>query len=1249
MRILAIRGKNLASLAGEFALCFQEKPLDRAGLFTICGPTGAGKSTLLDALCLALYDQTPRLYHATGRNVNLPDVGADTLTPQDSRNLLRRGAGDGFAEVDFIGNDGHGYRARWSVRRARGKANGRLQSTEMLLHRLDDQGQPIERIGGVKTEVGNAIRERIGLDFAQFTRAVLLAQNEFAAFLKAKDDERAELLETLTGLDIYTSLSIRAFERAKTEQQALEELQRQCAGQQPLDEDARTTLEQALRDARATVSALLQRKAELESQQRWHQRWQELQQQEQQAMAGERAAHARYEAAAPQRQYLDQVEAVQDARPLSETLDRATVELEQSQRAVQASTQQRDAMHQQQELAKTHRDQAAQALAASEQQRLDARADLERARNLDSEIKALAPGYEAAQQELRQAEQAVKVAQQALATRQAERQQRDQQMQTTRDWLAKYQPLRLLAEDWPRWDVLLSQAARLHSDLQAAQQRAHASQQEALQTGQALDQANAHCTQAEAALAAAEAQLQSTQAKLAGFDDEALAVQRQTVQQRADQLATAQRLWEKLDAARTQQRRLDDEQRARREQCAQAESALQQLAAEQPVVQARLEQAGKALRLAEIACADTVENLREHLQPGSPCPVCGATAHPYAAGSAPSRTLLATLDADVRQYREQLHQVHARQAAQQTQHDHAHQRLAVLDQEQALLHTDVQRYQADWDAQPLALELHACATTDAPRWLAEQQQQARQALDELTQQENTQRQLTRQRADAQKSRDQAQRQHLAARDTLNTVRIAHERATQAVHSATQQQEDCTRQRAERLDALNAAFAGHDWRPLWQADPNQFHAQRRQRVEEWQRQSTALEQQQQRLGALDIEISAQITSVADKLAVQQRIAAHFQQLERELHGRRQQRQALFGGLALTRVEGRLDQAIQDARVMLQQCEQRLQQAIQHRISADTTLQREQETLAMRQQAMEQATTALQHWLAAFNICHADRLLDSGALHTLLAHDSTWLRTQRESLQDLAQAVSQQEAVLRERQAQRQQHEQQRAGAAELNAVRDEHLQIQDRLAGAQRQATEAALHLRQDDERRGKNRELQERIRQQDAVTRVWGQLSELIGSADGKKFRNQAQQSTLDVLLGYANRHLSDVARRYRLERIPDTLGLMVVDQDMGDETRSVHSLSGGESFLVSLGLALGLASLSSNRVRVESLFIDEGFGSLDAGTLQVAMDALDSLQAQGRKVGVISHVQEMTERISVRIHVQRESSGRSRIEVRGG
>jgi len=176
--------------------------------------------------------------------------------------------------------------------------------------------------------------------------------------------------------------------------------------------------------------------------------------------------------------------------------------------------------------------------------------------------------------------------------------------------------------------------------------------------------------------------------------------------------------------------------------------------------------------------------------------------------------------------------------------------------------------------------------------------------------------------------------------------------------------------------------------------------------------------------------------------------------------------------------------------------------------------------------------------------------------------------------------------------------------------------------------------------------LMTKLAAQQAQSEVWQQLSNVIGSADGQVFRNAAQQMTLDVLLFYTNAHLKDLAKRYRLERVKNSLGLQVIDQDMGDEVRSVHSLSGGESFLVSLALALGLASLSSQRVKVESLFIDEGFGSLDAETLRVAMDALDILQSQGRKVGVISHVAEMTERIPTQVQVRKGTGGKSTVHV---
>lgn len=170
------------------------------------------------------------------------------------------------------------------------------------------------------------------------------------------------------------------------------------------------------------------------------------------------------------------------------------------------------------------------------------------------------------------------------------------------------------------------------------------------------------------------------------------------------------------------------------------------------------------------------------------------------------------------------------------------------------------------------------------------------------------------------------------------------------------------------------------------------------------------------------------------------------------------------------------------------------------------------------------------------------------------------------------------------------------------------------------------------------------VKQEDAER--WGKLNKLIGSADGAKFKVIAQSYTLNLLLRHANKHLAYLSKRYKLQQVPDTLALQVVDCDMCDEVRTVYSLSGGESFLISLALALGLSSLSSNNLKVESLFIDEGFGSLDADSLRTAMEALEQLQMQGRKIGVISHVQEMSERIAVQVRLHKSVNGKSEIVI---
>ncbi len=272
------------------------------------------------------------------------------------------------------------------------------------------------------------------------------------------------------------------------------------------------------------------------------------------------------------------------------------------------------------------------------------------------------------------------------------------------------------------------------------------------------------------------------------------------------------------------------------------------------------------------------------------------------------------------------------------------------------------------------------------------------------------------------------------------------------------------------------------------------------------------------------------------------------------------------------------------------------------------------------------------------------LEAAELACLLERDQAWIEAERQALQDLQLALER--ARTRRIDADRG-HQEHAAGAPDTGREQAEtaFAAAQAELQRRRDELAEQTALLKQDDARREHSRQRLGELEVKGREWGAWASLKALIGSADGKNFRSFAQSLTLDALLAHANHHLQDLARRYRLQRVPGSdLELQVIDTDMGDEVRSVHSLSGGESFLVSL--ALGLASLSSSRTQVESLFSDEGFRSLDQDTLDLALASLDTLQSLGRKIAVISHVQAMVERIGAQVLVEKRGAGRSRVRV---
>jgi len=1266
MKILAIRGKNLASLAGEFDIPFTAEPLASAGLFAISGPTGAGKSTLLDALCLALYDDTPRLLKAGSMGTRLPDVTGETVTPHDTRNLLRRGVADGYSEVDFTGNDGQDYRARWSVRRSRAKMDGKLQPLEMTLKQLPG----LQAIGGTNTEVKAEIVQRIGLSFDQFTRSVLLAQNEFSTFLKADDNERGELLETLTGIVIYTAISRRAFERAKLELAALARLNDRLSDQKPLSADERMQLVENCQLANEVLATLALNRNTLAGQLRWYESLLKVQQSCAQAEQALDKLQLEQLAAVPRKALFERIAAVQDARALLAECERLAVELTNTRLSIAKGAAELEQATLDLNAVETLQTVARQVLREAGQRQLDAAPDLERARGLDVQLATLLPLHREAGRLNTVACTRENLARQALSANEVLRAGAQREQQKTDSWLAEQSALESLAGSWPRWDTLLAQASML------AQEHAHfaeglkSAQQNETQLAKTLLLKNTELARTEKALSVAEQHRIALQQTLNQFDVPARLARKLTAEVRRDALGIAEQCWRDFAVRQAEQWRLNSETEQLQDSLRQAETALLRLSEQTPLAGAALVQAERSLKRAEAACAGNVETLRAALQENEPCPVCGALEHPFSGDNPQLHAMLDSLRIEVARCRTDAGLLQQQQTMHQTQAASRRLQMDAVSGQLCKLEEGIQSARLAWASVALSGEIVEIETEAYTGWFSEQQQCVRVLLQQIGVEECAERDALAARDQAQSGWNSLSKQQARHKDTVTAALSTLAKASADCAAGIAKQASVAQRLKDTLSELDRAFESQDWIDAWRSAPDVFHAKCKFSAVQWNTQCQARDDLVIQLGKLEVAHGALLDARALASAEMLRSGDAFTASSAALDVLKTARSALFGGQGLSRVQTDLSNAIELAK---QQLAEQLECSLlcsNAQARCEAAFDQGSQQLDRLSEEAAGAESVLGQWLVNFNPesplsnsfpqaverinelpgeCHIirrDASLNLEQLRALLVFTPDWLSRERKALQSIESEVQNLKSILSERQEQSALLEQQRPTADSEEVLKAALTGLDSELQEAQAKLSTLQLALAQDKARREQSAAMLAQIETQQTTHRLWAQLNELIGSADGKKFRNYAQQFTLDVLLGYANRHLEALSRRYRLERIRDTLALMVVDQDMGDEQRSVHSLSGGESFLVSLALALGLASLSSNRVRVESLFIDEGFGSLDPETLSVAMDALDGLQAMGRRVGVISHVQEMTERISTRILVQRLAGGRSQVLI---
>lgn len=1024
MKILAIRGKNLASLDGEFEIDFTIEPLKSAGIFAITGSTGSGKSTLLDALCLALFDDTPRTNMASENNIQIVDVKDKTINQKDSRNILRRGTSDGYAEVDFVSLGGEIFRSRWSVRRSRDKIDGLLQSSELRLINIVSNVE----VQGRKTELLAKIVELIGLTFYQFTRAVLLAQGDFATFLKATQKEKAELLEKLTGTEIYSRISTLIYEKSKIAEQELNLLKERIKDVEILSGENFNILAAEKVLIVHEVKAVQNEVTILTEKLKWIVDDEVLRNSvngAEQILANSQNA---IEQAKPRYDKLAQIDSVQEIRDTFNESELSKMQLANSKLNLAKQELGRNAnavllKHITEKFAICEAEQISinEAIAKLEPQ-------IRLAGELDVKLLGVKLNVAEAKKELDLAVEVkvkldndIKLTNNNIA-------QTNKSISAVNLW---FNENKYYKEIVPRIDLIISllyDAAATHM------------------------QGNANAK----LLADSKVIMQSDISKLAYLQSE-------------------------------------------------------------------------AERLNNILPAE-IANLRAKLEDGVPCPVCGSLHHPLSNFSGGS-------------------------------------------------------------------------------------------LDE---------------GELVKAKKEVNDSILLLTASIEKLKEEHIRLQSMIDSYAAQY-------VETIKKLDGYLTGV---PLWREEFKHGALQKRlvEVVDKWRKYEEWLVVANEKINSLEATVKLWQENVIVAASTFDLREQKYNQYVLEFNKFQKERSELLGGRSVVEVE---KEYAQKRRLIIDNMAKVTGERDIIRTKNEKYLGIITERLGEIESLTERCTVLqneIEKWILSKN-----NVVTMEQLAQLLLNDREWLVGEREALGKLNENRISAEATL-----------------AERRKIVASHYKAEIKpLDGEEKEGLQSVLNNKSElyKQKNARNTEIEiifanhikgmERIKlfekeleQKNILAENWKKLSDMFGSADGSKFKVLAQGYTLDALLSYANKHLHELSKRYELQRIPGTLALQVADLDMLGEVRTVHSLSGGESFLISLALALGLSSLSSNRMKVESLFIDEGFGSLDIDTLRVAMDALERLQTQGRKIGVISHVAEMTERIATQIRVVKTVNGKSSIIV---
>ncbi|TPH12874.1 AAA family ATPase [Litorilituus lipolyticus] len=1262
MKILTLRFENINALKGSWKLDFTDTPFDGNSLFAITGATGAGKTTLLDAICLALYHKTPRLEVSKSQNL-----------------LMTRHTSHCMAEVEFE-VQGQGYRAFWSQKRARNKVDGNLLEPVAELAQLDGVILA-EKLKDVRAMVA----EITGLNFSRFTKSMMLCQGAFSAFLNAKPNDRAQLLEQLTGTEIYGVISQKVYQNHKEAEQKLQLLQAETKGVELLSDDEIERIENEIAlliTQEKQTNEQLDRNHQL---QRWLANVNDNESQlndirEQQAQVVKRQQESKEDLAR-----LSQAKPAEALREPYNQYQQAVKQLSESSHTVkqiesQLSESSIQLTKSMEELALIQKNVASQELTFKQDEKIL----IEKITPLELQLAQQDAALQASKTELNALQQSISSMNSARDKCQAEQSAINKTLLQQQTFISNNASFEVLNEKLPLWASQFEHLQGKFFEVQTIEQQYNdqlTNQQNLLKEQKQLASKSESGQQQIQGIQLALEQVEGKKETLLSEYQESypwLELSEKSLNNSTAltdllmQLQEQHHSWQQTQQLSTRFIKLTSDILQLNQQLTEDEKVKAQLTEKLALMRADFsalnqQQTDVENLLTQQRAIMALSDHRAKLEPNNACPLCGSLEHPYIEnyqiinGNEHEERLLkikvhkSTLEAEGKLLNQQHSDIQATINASINSKQAMGEELQAIEQQwQSMslgLPKGVELSNSDHIAEQVHLTLtvlQATQTLQATFIQIEQEQQSKQQ--QLTH-------IEKQASDLQSDMAVLQANIINIENSLMTnskqvelLKAEYEQIKQSVFNDILSNQFSLpilsfEQPAEQVKPENSDVENEQ---VWLAHLSE-------KLDNFLSTKEAIESSEKRL----VDINQQLflhTSQLEQLSEQQQSLVQ-QNIALQVDNTNQKtlRVTMYGELS---IHGRVEQVVENVREYIESCRKKNKASLKSIETENQQLvQKNQHLHGQLSSAKEQfvreemlkSSTEL-NWRDALSASVFENeqafqlALISPEIKADLEHLAQQIDDENKRILALKQtAEKQQTLLLREREN----FEQQGVtilGNEELTAELEASkslLKNQQMQLGSHQQLI--SQHVENVKKQQALLSNITRAMRELDDLSH----LNSLVGSADGAKFRKFAQGLTLNYLVHLANEQLTKLHGRYQLQcQQSDNLALAVLDTWQGDVIRDTKTLSGGESFLVSLALALALSDLVSNKTCIDSLFLDEGFGTLDSDTLEIALDALDTLNASGKMIGIISHVEALKERIAVQIKVEKQNGlGISRLD----